>query len=279
MYSCEQLVEKLNSNNLFVDVATVLKYIESGNIQPVYETPEGGRFFDDTALHNLEILITADSAPQILEDIQLNTNLEDLVPAQNNLIHDEPDSIEPNGGNEPGINFEQPQKEEKEENEPNLSFEQPQEEEEKREENPVHDLAVLHEQTMQEYATDVNTEAHNNETLPALKLDVTQQTLSTIAATMAEKITLKMVDYFKNNDFAGIAVKLGKYMEENNLLKSKIKKTLTEGKKIVDENKKLSENNKKLLLEVKKLKTAILQQEKELKSFKPFLGNLYKKLK
>lgn len=237
MYSREQLVEKLNSENLFVDIDTVSDYIKKYKIDPVYENSQKVEYFDDLALEKLHDLITSDAY----------------------------------GGTSSQFA-----------NESENSEKQPD------------DLAALHEQTAREIEILTSDKTHNKDCyaddeefneeetddisdnageifdsgdvpveinpggLSSFKLDVTQQTLTTIARTMAEKITVNMINFLKEGDMAGLAVKLGRCERENQILK--IKTT-----KLVEENKKLRES--------------LASKENELTKFKPFFGGLYTKNK
>jgi len=127
----------------------------------------------------------------------------------------------------------------------------------------VSELALLHNQTAQEIENLISEPAdelieRQNSEMSTFKLDVTQETLATIAKAMAEKITINMIKYLEEGDIAGLASALGKSQYENQILRAKAKR--------------LQEENKKL-------RDTLIEKDGELKSFEPFLGGLYKRKK
>lgn len=235
MFSKQQIIDTLNSEDLFLDNFLLEAFIKNWKIEPIYEDAQGVEFFDEMAVEKIrnglkqkepktEINIIdkdeikpVDIAVEVSEEA---TEPEPVSPQEETFEYNEiPETPEPQGEN-------------REETEP-------------AEANYVQELPVT-------IINEVNKEVENE--LKNITLDISNQTLAVLAESIARKITSDVSEFIKRTDFIEDAVQLGEYKKDNQLLVEKI-----------DE---LVADNKALIKKIEEL-------EKDSNSFVKLFGNVY----
>lgn len=231
MYSKERILEILNEENLFIDNFILEAFIKNWKIEPIYENAEGIEFFDDMALEKIRNGIKQKNEPKY--DVH---------------IVDKDEIIQIN----------------------NLEKEQDKQKENTTEENTEVNLKEESTKTTQTEATlvaqeqispsivkkELETELRN------ITLDISNQTLTVLAESIARKITSDVSDFIKNtefikkSDFIDEVVLLGEYKKDNQILVKKINELIAD--------------NKILLKRIETL-------EKENNSYVKIFGNIYAK--
>lgn len=98
------------------------------------------------------------------------------------------------------------------------------------------------------------TDKQDKQQLNNITVDVTSQTLSLLAESIAQKITLDVTDKIRNSDIFEPVMDSAKIRRDNEILSKQIAQLLAENKKLISRNNMIQKENSK---------------------FKHFVGNLY----
>lgn len=220
MYSKQQIIDTLNSEDLFIDNFLLEAFIKNWKIEPIYEDAQGVEFFDDMALEKIR-----NGIKQKEPKCEINIiDKDDITPVDMSVeISETPVEAEPVPEEEPQEN-EQTEQEILEEEPAAINID------ESAKELPV---AILEE---------VNKEVENE--LKQVTLDISNQTLAVLAESIARKITCDVADYLKNTDFIEDAVQLGEYKKDNQILLEKINELMSDNKILVKRIQELEKENK-----------------------------------
>lgn len=215
MYSKQQIIDTLNSEDFFIDNFILEAFIKNWKIEPIYEDAQGVEFFDDMAIEKIrngikqkqpkcEInIIDKDEIKPVEMSVEVEENIE---PQQNEY---QADIVEENNEN--------PEASEHFENE------------------TVQELPVA-------IINEVNKEVENE--LKNITLDISNQTLAVLAESIARKITSDVADFIKQTDFIEDAIQLGEYKKDNQLLVEKIEEVMSDNKILVQRIQELEKENR-----------------------------------
>ena len=215
MYSKQQIIDTLNSEDFFIDNFILEAFIKNWKIEPIYEDAQGVEFFDDMAIEKIrngikqkqpkcEInIIDKDEIKPVEMSVEVEENIE---PQQS--TH-QADIVEENNEN------------------PKVS--------EHFENETVQELPVA-------IINEVNKEVENE--LKNITLDISNQTLAVLAESIARKITSDVADFIKQTDFIEDAIQLGEYKKDNQLLVEKIEEVMSDNKILVQRIQELEKENR-----------------------------------
>lgn len=215
MYSKQQIIDTLNSEDFFIDNFILEAFIKNWKIEPIYEDAQGVEFFDDMAIEKIrngikqkqpkcEInIIDKDEIKPVEMSVEVEENIE---PQQNEY---QADIVEENNEN------------------PKVS--------EHFENETVQELPVA-------IINEVNKEVENE--LKNITLDISNQTLAVLAESIARKITSDVADFIKQTDFIEDAIQLGEYKKDNQLLVEKIEEVMSDNKILVQRIQELEKENR-----------------------------------
>lgn len=220
MYSKQQIIDTLNSEDLFIDNFLLEAFIKNWKIEPIYEDAQGVEFFDDMALEKIR-----NGIKQKEPKCEINIiDKDEITPVDMSVeISETPVEAETFNDEEPQEN-EQTEQEIIEEEPATINID------ESAKELPV---AILEE---------VNKEVENE--LKQVTLDISNQTLAVLAESIARKITCDVAEYLKNTDFIEDAVQLGEYKKDNQILLEKINELMSDNKILVKRIQELEKENK-----------------------------------
>lgn len=245
MYSKQQIIEILNTEDFFIDNFILEAFIKNWKIEPIYEDAQGVEFFDEMAVEKIRNGIKQ-KQPKCEIDVM---DKDDIKPVEMSV--EAPDeTAESSFINEALVQEEEIHEKSTEEfvqnNIPVQSVENKEainksnDNEDEVQELPV---AILNE---------VNKEVENE--LKNITLDISNQTLAVLAESIARKITYDVADFIKKTDFIEDAVQLGEYKKDNQLLLEKVEEVVSD--------------NKLLIKKIEEL-------EKDKGSFIKLFGNIY----
>lgn len=215
MYSKQQIIDTLNSEDFFIDNFILEAFIKNWKIEPIYEDAQGVEFFDDMAIEKIrngikqkqpkcEInIIDKDEIKPVEMSVEVEENIE---PQQNEY---QADIVEEDNEN------------------PKVS--------EHFENETVQELPVA-------IINEVNKEVENE--LKNITLDISNQTLAVLAESIARKITSDVADFIKQTDFIEDAIQLGEYKKDNQLLVEKIEEVMSDNKILVQRIQELEKENR-----------------------------------
>jgi len=103
--------------------------------------------------------------------------------------------------------------------------------------NPINAPAVRN--------TSVQKQYHQGHELNKVTLDVTSQTLSLLAESIAQKITCEISEKIKNDDIFQPVIESAKAQRDNEILAKQVEKLLEENKKLIARNNLLQKENGK----------------------------------
>ena len=204
MYSKQQIIDTLNSEDFFIDNFILEAFIKNWKIEPIYEDAQGVEFFDDMAIEKIrngikqkqpkcEInIIDKDEIKPVEMSVEVEENIE---PQQNEY---QADIVEENNENPEAL--------------------------EHFENETVQELPVA-------IINEVNKEVENE--LKNITLDISNQTLAVLAESIARKITSDVSEFIKRTDFIEDAVQLGEYKKDNQLLVEKIDELVADNKALI----------------------------------------------
>ena len=228
MYSKEQIIEILNTEDCYIDRFILDAFIKNWKIESIYEDAQGVEFFDEMAVEKIR-----NAVKQKQPRCEINImDKDDIKPVDI--------SVEISGEHIPAENENgeiTPQEElscntqeniEKKDEEQTSVCETP-------ENNEVHELPVA-------ILDEVNKEVENE--LKNVTLDISNQTLAVLAESIARKITYDVADFIKKTDFIEDAVQLGEYKKDNQILLQKIDELISDNKILIKRIEELEKDNK-----------------------------------
>lgn len=229
MFNKQQIIDTLNSEDLFIDNFLLEAFIKNWRIESIYEDAQGVEFFDDMALEKIR-----NGIKQKEPKCEINIiDKDDITPvdmaveiSENPVPEAPPHDIETESEEENKDSFEE---EHAEEIPPNTE-----QEDEVSEVSEVRELPVS-------LLNDVNKEVENE--LKQVTLDISNQTLAVLAESIARKITSDVADFIKKTDFIEDAVQLGECKKDNQILLEKIDEMISDNKILVKRIEELEKNN------------------------------------
>lgn len=222
MFSKQQIIDTLNSEDLFIDNFLLEAFIKNWKIEPIYEDAQGVEFFDDMAIEKIR-----NGIRQKQPKCEINIiDKDDITPVDMAVEISEKPELEEVPTTEQEENQQEPQQNPQTE----ILQEESIEECVEVKELPV---AILHE---------VNKEVENE--LKQVTLDISNQTLAVLAESIARKITSDVADFIKKTDFIEDAVSLGEYKKDNQILIEKIDELISDNKVLVKRIEELEKDNK-----------------------------------
>lgn len=248
MYSKEQIIEILNTEDFYIDNFILEAFIKNWKIEPIYEDAQGVEFFDEMAVEKIR-----NSIKQKQPKCEINVMDKDEITPVEMSVEAADVPVETSFIEETVLSEEKTESTQKQENENNNKQEDPDGAQETEEtacepsENEVQELPVA-------ILNEVNKEVENE--LKNVTLDISNQTLAVLAESIARKITYDVADFIKKTDFIEDAVQLGEYKKDNQLLLEKVEEVISD--------------NKILIKRIEEL-------EKENRSFVKLFGNIYVK--
>ncbi len=224
MFSKQQIIDTLNSEDLFIDNFLLDAFIKNWKIEPIYEDAQGVEFFDDMAVEKIKNGIQK-KQPQceinIIDKDEI-TPVDMAVEVQENPVQEE--QSEQNSQTDEQIVSESSENQEisDEINEENLAQELP--------------VTIINE---------VNKEVENE--LKNVTLDISNQTLAVLAESIARKITSDVAEFIKKTDFIEDAVQLGEFKKDNQMLIEKIDELISDNKVLIRRIEELEKDNKSFI--------------------------------
>ena len=257
MYSKQQIIDTLNSEDIFIDNFLLEAFIKNWKIEPIYEDAEGLEFFDDMAVEKIKNGILQKQPKCEINIIDKNEikPIDMSVEAFANTIEPkiveiQSECIETNiEKNESAEITEEPIQESNEcyteefanttcanENQIQEILEQ---------ENVitpeiVDDISIEKELPLS-IINEVNREVENE--LTNVTLDISNQTLTVLAESIARKITSDVSEFIKRTDLIEDAIQLGEYKKDNELLLEKIEELIADNKALIEKIKDLEKDN------------------------------------
>lgn len=224
MYSKQQIIDTLNSEDLFIDNFLLEAFIKNWKLEPIYEDAQGVEFFDDMAVEKVRNGIKQ-KAPKCEINI---IDKDDIKPVDMSVeISEKPDETEIDQETPEEIDV-QPTPENQEKNEPEIEIEV-----------PIKELPVA---IFEEVNKEVQNELENE--MKQVTLDISNQTLAVLAESIARKITCDVADFLKKTDFMEDAVQLGEYKKDNQILLQKIDEMISDNKILIKRIQELETENK-----------------------------------
>ena len=248
MYSKQQIIEILNTEDFFIDNFILEAFIKNWKIEPIYEDAQGVEFFDEMAVEKIR-----NSIKQKQPKCEINVMDKDEITPVEMSVEAADVPVETSFIEETVLSEEKTESAQKQESENNNKQDDPDGADEAEEtacepsENEVQELPVA-------ILNEVNKEVENE--LKNVTLDISNQTLAVLAESIARKITYDVADFIKKTDFIEDAVQLGEYKKDNQLLLEKVEEVISD--------------NKILIKRIEEL-------EKENSSFVKLFGNIYVK--
>ncbi len=207
MFSKQQIIDTLNSEDLFIDNFLLEAFIKNWKIEPIYEDAQGVEFFDDMAVEKIRNGIKQKEPKSEINIIDKDEiKPVDIAVEVSEITDPEPDCVQEESS--------QPKEEQ------NDSCE----ETEIPDTNFVQELPVT-------IINEVNREVENE--LKNITLDISNQTLAVLAESIARKITSDVSEFIKRTDFIEDAVQLGEYKKDNQLLVQKIDELVADNKALI----------------------------------------------
>ena len=248
MYSKQQIIEILNTEDFYIDNFILEAFIKNWKIEPIYEDAQGVEFFDEMAVEKIR-----NSIKQKQPKCEINVMDKDEITPVEMSVEAADVPVETSFIEETVLSEEKTESAQKQESENNNKQDDPNGADEAEEtacepsENEVQELPVA-------ILNEVNKEVENE--LKNVTLDISNQTLAVLAESIARKITYDVADFIKKTDFIEDAVQLGEYKKDNQLLLEKVEEVISD--------------NKILIKRIEEL-------EKENRSFVKLFGNIYVK--
>ncbi len=215
MYSKQQIIDTLNSEDFFIDNFILEAFIKNWKIEPIYEDAQGVEFFDDMAIEKIR-----NGIKQKQPKCEINIiDKDEIKPVEM--------SVEVEENIEPQQSTHQADIVEEDNENPKVS--------EHFENETVQELPVA-------IINEVNKEVENE--LKNITLDISNQTLAVLAESIARKITSDVADFIKQTDFIEDAIQLGEYKKDNQLLVEKIEEVMSDNKILVQRIQELEKENR-----------------------------------
>lgn len=218
MFSKENIIEILNSEDLFIDNFILDAFIKNWKIEPIYEDAQGVEFFDEMAVEKIR-----NGIKQKQPKCEINImDKDEIKPVEMSVEVSENIVEEPQ-------NQEISQENEQEDPCPNPETEH------KAAYAEVSELPVA-------ILDEVNKEVENE--LKNVTLDISNQTLAVLAESIARKITYDVADFIKKTDFIEDAVQLGEYKKDNQILLQKVEEIISDNKILIKRIEELEKENR-----------------------------------
>ena len=215
MYSKQQIIDTLNSEDFFIDNFILEAFIKNWKIEPIYEDAQGVEFFDDMAIEKIR-----NGIKQKQPKCEINIiDKDEIKPVEM--------SVEVEENIEPQQSTHQADIVEEDNENPKVS--------EHFENETVQELPVA-------IINEVNKEVENE--LKNITLDISNQTLAVLAESIARRITSGVADFIKQTDFIEDAIQLGEYKKDNQLLVEKIEEVMSDNKILVQRIQELEKENR-----------------------------------
>lgn len=219
MLSKEEIIKLLNDDNNFVDSFILDAFIKNWKIEAIYEDENGIEFYDEAAFQKIKAALV--NKPEEKED----KNIPDIDIIEHEEI--KPELIK--------------------------TVEIPE---------PIESVESAESIALMEPVTADVVELQSKPETPDTKnftLDITNQTLSLLAKSIADKITGDISGYLKKNDWLEEAFNAGAFKKDNELLASKLNELLSDNKILIKRIQELEKENNSFVnvfanIYVKKLK-------------------------
>lgn len=237
MYSKQQIIDTLNSEDIFIDNFLLEAFIKNWKIEPIYEDAQGIEFFDDMAIEKIKNGIL-----QKQPKCEINIiDKDEIKPVEM--------SVEVHECHEPIVETIVEEQTQDEVVEPIEYIEEAVAEDENQCEHskPAEDIQTTVETEIAENAlplsiiNEVNKEVENE--LKNVTLDISNQTLTVLAESIARKITCDVSEFIKKTDLIEDAVQLGEYKKDNQILLEKIDELLADNRALIQKIKELEKNS------------------------------------
>lgn len=224
MFNKQQIIDTLNSEDLYIDNFLLDAFIKNWKIEPIYEDAQGVEFFDDMAVEKVRNAIK-----QKQPKCEINIiDKDEITPVDMAVeVSETPEEKLQNTENNFNENSVEIHNEEINIDEQNQSI--------PNDENFVQELPVT-------IINEVNREVENE--LKNVTLDISNQTLAVLAESIARKITSDVADFIKKTDFIEDAVQLGEFKKDNQLLIEKIDELVSDNKILIKRIEELEKDNK-----------------------------------
>ncbi len=246
MYSKQQIIEILNTEDFFIDNFILEAFIKNWKIEPIYEDAQGVEFFDEMAVEKIK-----NGIKQKQPKCEINVIDKDEIKPVEMSVEAADEPRETSFIEETILSEKNVTPVEKEETfVQNDTLSQPVENQQ-----PQHTTAADEDEVQElpvAILNEVNKEVENE--LKNITLDISNQTLAVLAESIARKITSDVADFIKKTDFIEDAVQLGEYKKDNQLLLEKVEEVVSD--------------NKLLIKKIEEL-------EKDKGSFVKLFGNIY----
>ena len=241
MYSKQQIIDTLNNEDIFIDNFLLEAFIKNWKIEPIYEDSQGIEFFDDMAIEKIkngilqkqpkcEInIIDKDSIKPVEMSVEFH-ECHEVVDAVTEVVQE--DTVE----------VEECFDEIKEE----LVIGESQDviSEKKSEiiaDSSVSEVEITENSLPLSIINEVNKEVENE--LKNVTLDISNQTLTVLAESIARKITCDVSEFIKKTDLIEDAVQLGEYKKDNQILLEKIDELIADNRALIQKVKELEKNS------------------------------------
>ncbi len=236
MYSKQQIIDTLNNEDIFIDNFLLEAFIKNWKIEPIYEDAQGIEFFDDMAIEKIRNGIL-----QKQPKCEINIiDKDEIKPVEMSVEFQEcPDVVEP-----VVEDIVQEEIVEEEENIEEIVVEQEQQCESS-EQTEAFSVAIENEISENSLPlsiiNEVNKEVENE--LKNVTLDISNQTLTVLAESIARKITCDVSEFIKKTDLIEDAVQLGEYKKDNQILLEKIDELIADNRALIQKVKELEKNS------------------------------------
>lgn len=224
MYNKQQIIDTLNNEDIFIDNFILDAFIKNWKIEPIYEDAQGVEFFDDMAIEKIRNGIMQ-KQPKYEINIMDKNDIKDVDMSVEFSANTEKIETE-NAELENTEKFEEKSNDKTEFQDTIIEID----------ENKELPVAIFNE---------VHKEVENELTkeLKQVTLDISNQTLTVLAESIAQKITSDVSDFIKRTDFIEDAVQLGEYKKDNQLLLQKIDELIADNRKLIEKIEELKKEN------------------------------------
>lgn len=215
MFNKEKIIEILTSEDVFIDNFILDAFIKNWKIEPIYEDADGVEFFDEMAIEKIR-----NGIKQKQPKCEINIMDKDEIKPVDMAVE------------MPEIS---PEEEKKEEETQVSEIIQPDDCQDRANITDPQELPVT-------ILNEVNKEVENE--LKNVTLDISNQTLTVLAESIARKITYDVADFIKKTDFIEDAVQLGEFKKDNQILLEKINELVSDNKILIKRIEELEKNQK-----------------------------------
>lgn len=241
MYSKQQIIDTLNSEDIFIDNFLLEAFIKNWKIEPIYEDAQGVEFFDDMAIEKIrngilqkqpkcEInIIDKDDIKPVEMSVEFHECHEEVIETSVETVEQEDVIEEEIMDSEVIVENEQTQEECSDETIVSAD------------DTPVIHAEISENELPLSIINEVNKEVEKE--LKNVTLDISNQTLTVLAESIARKITCDVSEFIKKTDLIADAVQLGEYKKDNQILLEKIDELLADNRALIQKIKELEKNS------------------------------------